>query len=155
MKYLFKFIFPFPPFGRNWGTECLNTKFPVPTMLCAGYSVKLILIYFLCLGTFGRIILLILPKKIYISFTLYPAQCRVGRGNLMLRHSFPTFCRILEALCVEWQNSTPRLSSTPERRNGNINLSKYFISSSGDGTHNQSVLQSHFVPRRHDWPQIK
>ena len=41
-------------------------------------------------------------------------------------------------------------ASTPERRNGNLNLSKYFISSSGDRTHNQSVLQSHFVPLRHD-----
>ena len=28
-------------FGRKWGTECLNTRFPLPTMLCAGYSVKL------------------------------------------------------------------------------------------------------------------
>ena len=37
---------------------------------------------------------------------------------------------------------TPRFASTPERRNGNINLSKYFISSSGVRTHNQSVLQS-------------
>ena len=35
----------------------------------------------------------------------------------------------------------------------NINLSKYFISSNGDRTHNQSVLQSHFVPLRNDWPQ--
>ena len=32
-----------------------------------------------------------------------------------------------QALRVEWQNSTPRLTSTPERRNGNINLSKYFM----------------------------
>ena len=49
-----------------------------------------------------------------------------------------TFCRILEELRVEWQNSTPHLPSTPERRNGNINLNKYFTS-----------------PRllRHDWPQ--
>ena len=29
-------------FGRKWGTECLNTKCPLPTLLCAGYSVKLI-----------------------------------------------------------------------------------------------------------------
>ena len=63
MKYLLKFIFPFfalvsrlsaalssgtqhaipPEFGRKWGTECLNTRFPLPTLLCAGYSVKLIL----------------------------------------------------------------------------------------------------------------
>ena len=27
----------------------------------------------------------------------------------------PTFCRILEELRVEWQNSTPRFASTPER----------------------------------------
>ena len=53
---------------------------------------------------------------------------------------FPTFCRILEALRVERQNSTPRLTSTPEQRNENINLNKYFISSSGDRTHSQSVL---------------
>ena len=57
--------------------------------------------------------------------------------------------------CVlEWQNSTPRLASTPGRRNRNINLSKYFISWSGDRTHNQSILQSHFVPLRHDWPHL-
>ena len=85
---------------------------------------------------------------------LYSAHSRVGRGNLMLRYSFPIFCWILEALRVEWQNSTPRFASTPERRNGNIHgLSKYFISSSGDRTHNQSILQSHLVPLRHDWPQ--
>ena len=40
------------------------------------------------------------------------------------------------------------------RGNGNINLSKYFISSSGDRTHNQSILKSHLVPLRHYWPQI-
>ena len=38
-----------PEFGRKWGTECLNTRFPLPfsatytaALLCAGYSVKLI-----------------------------------------------------------------------------------------------------------------
>ena len=30
-----------PDFGRMWGTECLNNRFPLPTLLCAGYSVKL------------------------------------------------------------------------------------------------------------------
>ena len=75
-----------------------------------------------------------------VSVTLYPAYSRVSRGNLVLRHSV-LHCRFLEALRVEWQNSTPRLTSTPEQRNRNINLSKYFISSSGDRTHNQSVLQ--------------
>ena len=73
----------------------------------------------------------------------------VGRGNLV----FPSFCRILEALRVEWQNSTPRFALTLERRNGNMNLSKY-SSLNGDVTHNQSVLQPHFVSLRHDWPLI-
>ena len=27
-----------PEFGRKWGTECLNRRFPLPTLLCAGYS---------------------------------------------------------------------------------------------------------------------
>ena len=57
MKYLPKFIFPFlrsghvtqhvkpPEFGRKWGTECLNIRFPLPTLLCAGYSVKLVFDY--------------------------------------------------------------------------------------------------------------
>ena len=29
-----------PEFGRKWVTECLNTGFPLFTLLCAGYSVK-------------------------------------------------------------------------------------------------------------------
>ena len=64
MKYLLKFIFPFlrsgvedkrrveycdsthampPESGRKWGTECLNTRFPLPTLQCVGYSVKVII----------------------------------------------------------------------------------------------------------------
>ena len=31
-----------PEFGRQCGTECLNTRLPLPTLLCAIYSVKLI-----------------------------------------------------------------------------------------------------------------
>ena len=49
----------------------------------------------------------------------------------MLQHSIPYF---------------PRFASTPERRNENINVNKYLIFLSGDRTHNQSTLQSHFVP---------
>ena len=30
-----------PQIGGKWGTECLNTRFPLPTLLFAGYSVKL------------------------------------------------------------------------------------------------------------------
>ena len=32
--------------GGKWGTECLNNRFPLPILLCAGYSMKLI-IYFI------------------------------------------------------------------------------------------------------------
>ena len=38
-----------PEFSRNWGTECLNTRFPLPTLQCAGYRVKLILFDFICI----------------------------------------------------------------------------------------------------------
>ena len=31
-----------PELGEKWGTECLNTKYPLPTLLHAGFSVKLI-----------------------------------------------------------------------------------------------------------------
>ena len=67
----------------------------------------------------------------------------------MLRHSVPHFLPSSESIVIG--NSTPRFASTPERRNENINVNKYFISSSGDRTHNQSILQSHFVALRHDW----
>ena len=31
-----------PEFGGKWGTKCLNTGFPLPSLLCAGFIVKLI-----------------------------------------------------------------------------------------------------------------
>ena len=35
-------------FRGKWGTECLTyTRFPLPTLLFAGYSVKLILLFYL------------------------------------------------------------------------------------------------------------
>ena len=30
-----------PEIGEKWETEYLNTRLPLPTLLCAGYSVKL------------------------------------------------------------------------------------------------------------------
>ena len=71
-------------------------------------------------------------------------------GNLMLRHSVPikkfpfsTFVRILEALCVKWRNSIPRFASTLHQGDENI---KYFITSSGNWTHNLSRLQLSLCP---------
>ena len=101
-------------------------------------------------GVVDRTLLLI--KK--IGFTLYPAHSRVGRENLVLRQSVPhslTFRWVLEALRVEWRISTPLFASTPEWRNENINVNKYFISTSGYRFHNQSILLSHFVNLRRDW----
>ena len=39
-------------FGVKWGTECFNTRFLLPTLLRAGYSVKLILWLF---GRYGML----------------------------------------------------------------------------------------------------
>ena len=36
-----------PELGGKWGTKCLNTRFSLPTLLYAGYSVKLNLFYIL------------------------------------------------------------------------------------------------------------
>ena len=98
-----------------------------------------------CYCSLGKLI----KKLNQTSFTLYLAHNRVDRGNLVLKFDgkWGTECktlrsllllRISEALCVVGRNSTPRFASTPERKNVNINLNKYFISLSGDQTHNQS-----------------
>ena len=50
-----------PEFGGKWGTEFLNTRFPLPTLLCAGYSVKLIMMMMTI------IILMVLQGYIRIS----------------------------------------------------------------------------------------
>ena len=34
-----------PELGRKWGPECLNTRLRLPTLLCEGYSVKLIYLF--------------------------------------------------------------------------------------------------------------
>ena len=83
---------------------------------------------------------------------LYPAHTRAGRGNLVLRHSVPHFEYPTPNFGgVEWRNLTPLDASTPERRNRSINLSKYFISSSGNRTHNRRVT----VTRSLQVPSVK
>ena len=49
-----------PELGGKWGTECHNTSYSLPTLLCAGYSVKLI---FISISTQN----ILLTKKFYIS----------------------------------------------------------------------------------------
>ena len=70
------------------------------------------------------------PKRKEIkkkNSTLYSVHSRVGRGNLVfLNTPLLTFRRIQQVLLVEWRHSTPRYSSTTERRNVNIYLF-YFL----------------------------
>ena len=86
--------------------------------------------------------------KFYIFFYQLHAVSRTQQGK-QREPSAKTFRSLVSA--EQGKNSAPRFASTPVRKNRNIHFNKYFISSSGDRTHNQSVLQSHFVPLRHDW----
>ena len=60
-------------------------------------------------------------------------------GNLILRHSiliktlpFPTFHRLLEALCVDWRNTTPD-NNKIIKRSKEIKIFKKFYSLHHDG----------------------
>ena len=50
------------------------------------------------------------------SFTLYSAHSRVGGENLVLRHSVSNFQRILEALRIEWRNTTAFFHDTRAKK---------------------------------------
>ena len=56
-----------PKFGRKWGTECLNTRFPLPTLQCAGYNVKLIFYYYILKNTKKTIFFKSIKKITFIS----------------------------------------------------------------------------------------
>ena len=66
------------------------------------------------------------PHELLYIFTLNPAQRRAQGTNT----PFPIFRRNLEALRVDWLNSTSRFTATLERNNENLNLNEYFNSSS-------------------------
>ena len=89
-------------------------------------------------------------KSSYIKFHAVSRTHGVGRG-LVLRHSVPHCPPISGGFRVEF--GTQRALPGHQRRNEKLNVNEYFISSSGDRTHNQLILQSHFVPLRHDWLQ--
>ena len=77
-------------------------------------------------------------------------QCR-QREPCVKTHRSPLSTEFWRYERVEWRNSTSHFALTPERRNENINVGKYFNPSSGDRTHNQSILQSHYVILRLNW----
>ena len=111
--------------------------------------------FFLICKLYSRIIFILITASpcMHVARQAEGSQFN-GSGSLLLRHSvpiktvpFPTFRRILELLRDEVRNSTPCFASLPERGNENV---KYYIFSSGNGTYNQSYLQSHVcvpVPR--------
>ena len=70
-------------------------------------------------------------------------------------HRSPLSAEFWRIACWVAELNAALYLDTTERANENINVSKYFISSSGDRTHNQSILQSHFVPLSHDYPQYR
>ena len=58
-----------PEFDRKWGTECRNTRFPLFTLLCAEYSVKLI--FFIYSYTLYKEITLKSPYAIIYRLLVY------------------------------------------------------------------------------------
>ena len=86
------------------------------------------------------------PEKsfIIVFFYWHTNQLHAVSRTLQGRQREPSVKTLRSLLSAEFwwhcvlSGRTPRLSSTPERRDGNINLSKYFISSSGDRIHNRS-----------------
>ena len=66
-----------PELGGKWGTVCLNTRFPLPFLLCAGYSVKLI--YFILLNY----LCIFIRQSAGLSFANQYWICRnLGLNNL-------------------------------------------------------------------------
>ena len=156
MKYLFTFIFSF----LRSGVEAKrSTEFRHSTRSASRTRRKVvladsrfwILIKFITYSFFSKIFK-------YIKYQLHTVS-RTQQGR-QREPSVQTLRSPLSAWfwrhCVlRGRNQRRALPRHQSEENGNINLSKYLISSSGDRTHNQSILQSHFVPLRHDWPHIK
>ena len=69
-----------PESGRKWGMEYLNTRFPLPTLLCAGYSANEIFLQFRHMYA-GYIV-----KQFFFLYFLGIRRCPVFR-EARLRHS--------------------------------------------------------------------
>ena len=95
-------------FGRKWGTECLNTRIPLHTLLCAKYSVKLILIsrlFTACLNvgnhktrlkTFNDDV----PFFILTLHKIYDRSARAGIACLIILKMCQSFYKLLSFSCV-------------------------------------------------------
>ena len=54
-------------FGIKWGTECLNTRFPLRTLLCARYRVKLINLFYFMLPKHEILLRLVIIRNTHCS----------------------------------------------------------------------------------------
>ena len=86
-----------PEIGKKWGTECLNTRFPLPTLLRAGYSVKLIIKY-TYLRTFSRSN----QQSIMLTSLLFNNVSINRRSNLILWET-KCFCLYFLEQLIEFQ----------------------------------------------------
>ena len=77
--------------GRKWETECLNTRFPVPSLLWAGYSVKLII------DKNRRIISIVTKRRLSQSEFSCRNRTREAKSNLIID--------IPNILCRLWPQS--------------------------------------------------
>ena len=93
-----------PEFDRKWGTESLNTNFPLPIMLCAGYSVKLIFIYVICNITFNNE-LCASASLTLIKFEKMPSR---GGGTSMYDGYRFDLVRLIFNIFSPWQQDKAR-----------------------------------------------
>ena len=91
---------------------------------------------------------------IYYFFTLFPAHSWVVRGNLVLRHTVTHYPPNSAGIACWLAELNGALYLDTKAKKWKCKLSKYFISSRGDRTHNQSILQSYSVSLLHDWPHL-
>ena len=149
--YIYTYIFPFfrsdvtarrwvphampPKYDEKWGTGCTNTRFSLPTLLCAGYCLKLIylnstrtyiyklnfnppslnlskihILYFLT-SKIQNVITVILnfQNSIYSSFKspiiFFASRCIAHIAEWDAEPSVKTFRLIFETLYVMWRTT--------------------------------------------------
>ena len=88
-----------PEFGRKWGTEYLNTRFPLTTLCTPVCGIQRE-----AKQTNKHYLYLVFTTNIF-SYTLYLVNSRVESGNLETECPFHTFAEFSEALRIEWCNT--------------------------------------------------
>ena len=76
-----------PNFGEKWGVECLNTRFPLPTLLCEEYIVKLIffiLVYLICKWNIIKIVFILKKTNFNLPIAYYGKYLSVTQFMFIL-----------------------------------------------------------------------